>query len=225
MNFNKIKLVVYTFFLTYIYGFKLQKVFLPHEKKKLRLEYSKILFSKLNISIKIENKDKIPLSGPYLIFSNHRSILDPLIIDIALEESTIFGYWVSKKELYNSIVFGKAVQSGGCIRVDREDTKNHMFFSEIKDVLHRGNSISIFPEGTRNKTDTDLLEFKKGINIIAIKNKLPMLPIYIKTNSADIQESALMNNKKNREIIVVIGDPIHYSEKHIEENYRTMFNI
>lgn len=216
---------MYTFFLTNIYGFKLQKVSTSHEKKKLRLEYTKILFSKLNITITIENQDKLPLAGPYLIFSNHRSVIDPLILDVALEESTMFGFWIAKKELYNSIFFGNAVRNGGCVRLDREKNQSNMFFSEIKDVLHKGNSISIFPEGTRNKTDKDLLEFKKGLNIIAIKNKLPMLPIHIKSNSANILQEALLNNKIKRKITVTIGDPIHYSEKHIEERYRTMFKL
>lgn len=216
---------MYSFFLTNRYGFKLKKVPNYLDKKQLRLEYAELLLSKLNISVRVENQNKIPKSGQYLIFSNHRSIIDPLVIDIALKDSGIFGVWIAKKELYNSLFFRNAVRNGGCIRLDRENNQSSMLFTEIKEVLNSGSSISIFPEGTRNKTDQDLLAFKKGFHIIALKNKLPMLPIYIKSNTADTLQEALLNNQNRREITVTIGDPIDYSDKHIKRRYQTMFGL
>jgi 1-acyl-sn-glycerol-3-phosphate acyltransferase len=226
LNFNKIKYLIYGFFLTRKYGRKLQYIPEHIEKKRVRLEYSKIFFSKLNIQIIIENKEKIPLDGQYLIFSNHRSILDPLAIDIVLQESTIFGLWIAKKELYNSLLFGTAVSNGGCIRLDREEKDTKIFFTDIKDGLAHGSSICIFPEGTRNKSKKDLLEFKNGVRIIAIKNKLSLLPIYIKSNASKVLQQALLDNSIQREITIVVGDIISYSEKNdLETSYRKMFNL
>ncbi len=226
VNFNKIKYLTYGFSLTKKYGKRLQYIPEPIEKKRVRLEYSKILFSKLNIHVNIENKEKIPDEGQYLIFANHRSILDPLAIDIVLEESTIFGLWVAKKELYDSLLFGAAVKNGGCIRLDREEKNTKTFFSDIKNGLAQGSSICIFPEGTRNKTQKDLLPFKNGIRIIAIKNKLALLPIYIKDNASKVLNEALVDNSIQREITIVVGDVIPYTDKsNLENSYRTMFNL
>ena len=226
MNLNKIKYLIYGFFLTRKYGNKLQNTSNPMEKKRLRLEYAKIFFSKLNIIVTIENKEKIPSKGQYLIFSNHRSILDPLAIDIILEKSTIFGLWVAKKELFDSPMLGKAVTHGGCIQLDREEKDTKLFFSDIKEGLSNGSSICIFPEGTRNKTNKDLLEFKNGVRIIAIKNKLSLLPIYIKSNASEVLEQALLDNSIQREITIVVGDIISHTDKRdLETSYRAMFNL
>ena len=226
LNLNKIKYLIYGFVLTHKYANKLQNNSDPIEKKRLRLEYSKIFFSNLNIHIKIKNKEKIPLNGQYLIFSNHRSILDPLAIDIVLKDSKVFGLWVAKKELYNSLLFGKAVRNGGCIRLDRENNNTTLFLSDIKNGLSVGCSICIFPEGTRNKTKKDLLEFKNGLRIIAIKNKLPLLPMYIKSNASETLDKALHDNSIQREITIIIGDIIDYSDKSdLESTYRSRFNL
>ena len=53
---------------------------MSEEKKALRIEYSEVLLSKLNISVEVLNKEKLPKDGNYLLVSNHRSIIDPLIV-------------------------------------------------------------------------------------------------------------------------------------------------
>lgn len=225
MNYNQIKQLSSAFLLTNHYGFRLRKLPDPTDKKRLRLEYSQILLSRLNISVKVENAEKLPLDGQYLLFSNHRSIIDPLIIDIALKESKIFGLWVSKKELYDSLFFGMAVRNGGCVRVDREENNMSLFFSDIKNGLAEGSSIFIFPEGTRNKTSRDILEFKNGFRAIALKNRLPMLPVYIKIDTGKVLEKALKDSTENQEVTIVIGDAIDYKTKDPVTTYCTMFGV
>jgi len=110
LNYNQIKQLAYALFLTNRYGFRLRNFPDPMDKKRLRLEYSQKLLRRLNISVRVENADKLPKEGQYLLFSNHRSIIDPLVIDIALKDTGIFGLWVAKKELYNSLFFGMAIR-------------------------------------------------------------------------------------------------------------------
>ena len=226
LNYNQISQFVYALFLTNRYGFQLRKIPDPMEKKRLRLEYSQKLLDRLNISIKVENPEKLPKEGQYLLFSNHRSIIDPLVIDIALKETGIFGLWVAKKELYNSPFFGMAIRHGGCVRVDREKHQTGHFFSEIKKGLEQGSSIFIFPEGTRNKSEEALLPFKDGLRIIAIKNRLPMLPVYIRTHTGEVLGRALKEKHIQQEVTIVIGDTISYKEKRDPEAiYREMFGL
>jgi len=225
LTLNKIRQLSYAFFLTNSYGFRLSKAPDPIDKKRLRLEYSQVLLSKLNLRVNIENSEKLPLDGQYLLFSNHRSVIDPLVIDIAFKDSKIFGLWVSKKELYDSPFFGMAVRHGGCVRVDREENDMSLLLSDVKNGLAEGSSIFIFPEGTRNKTSKDLLEFKNGFRAIALKNRLPMLPVYIKTNSDKVLQNTLRDSSEAQEITIVIGDIIDYKSKNPEAEYRAMFGL
>lgn len=226
MNLKQISIAIYATYLTNKYGFKLKKVKTTKEKIDLRREYSQVLLSKLNISVKVINKENIPTEGKYLLVSNHRSIIDPLIIELALKDSSIYGFWVSKKELYNSLFFGTFTRNANSILLDREAANMSSFFKDTKEVVASGNSIFIFPEGTRNKENTPLSSFKDGARLIALKNRLPLLPVFIRTNANEILKDAINNRTKDLEIEIQIGEIIDYKDKApLEENYRKMFNI
>ena len=226
MNLKQISIAIYATYLTNKYGLKLKKTKTKSEKRKLRIEYSNTLLNKLNISIEVINKQNIPKDGKYLLISNHRSIIDPLIIEIALQESNIYGFWVSKKELYNSLFFGTFTRNANSILLDREASNMSSFFKDTKEVVNNGDSIFIFPEGTRNKENTPLSTFKDGARLIALKNRLPILPVFIKTNANEILKDAINNRTKNLKIQIDIGQTIDYKDKTpLEENYRKLFNI
>ena len=226
MNLKQISIAIYATYLTNKYGFKLKKVKTTKEKIDLRREYSQVLLSKLNISVKVINKKNIPTEGKYLLVSNHRSIIDPLIIELALKDSSIYGFWVSKKELYNSLFFGTFTRNANSILLDREAANMSSFFKDTKEVVASGNSIFIFPEGTRNKENTPLSSFKDGARLVALKNRLPILPVFIRTNANEVLKDAINNRTKGLEIEIEIGEIIDYKDKTpLEENYRKLFNI
>lgn len=226
MTFNAIKQFLYGLYLTNSFGYRLSKTNDSIEKKRLRLGYSQAQLNSLKINVKIDNEDKLPIDGQYLVVVNHRSIIDPPITEVALKETNIFGPWISKKELYNSFFFGLFVRNAGSILLDREKNQMLGFFAEIKESVKRGESIFIFPEGTRNKTDESLTSFKEGSRIIALKNRLPILPLYIQTNTAIILKKALDNPTLEQTITVVVGDLIDYKNKiPLEENYRELFSL
>ena len=196
------------------------------KKKRLRLGYSQAQLDTLHISLKIENQDKLPQNGQYLVVINHKSIIEPPIVEVVLKETEIFGPWISKKELYNSFFFGLFVRNAGSILLDREKSQMSGFFADIKKAVKRGESIFIFPEGTRNKTDKQLTAFKEGSRIIALKNRLPILPLYIKTDADKSLQNALGDSNLEQEVTIVIGDIIDYRDKtNLEVLYREMFSL
>lgn len=220
-------MAIYATCLTNYYGFKLKIAKDTQEKKSLRVQYAKRLLNKLNLHVKIINEEKLPQDGQFLLVSNHRSVIDPLIVELTVEHTSLFGHWISKKELYNSFFFGLFVRNGGSVLLDRDSTQMGGFFTDIKRCVKAGDSIYIFPEGTRNKTESELGEFKEGSRIIAVKNRLPLLPIFIRSQANDALMSALKDEKKPRTIEVEIGDIIDYKDKSmsLEEAYKKQFKI
>jgi 1-acyl-sn-glycerol-3-phosphate acyltransferase len=226
MNLNKIKLAIYALFLTNKFGFKLKNIPQPLDKKRVRLEYAETLLAKLKISVEVKNREKLPLDGQFLLMSNHRGIIDPLIVELALKETSIYGLWISKKQLYNSPFFGVFVRNGGAVLLDREKSQMGGFFSDIKSHTKEGSSIFIFPEGTRNKSEKSLIGFKEGFRIIALKNRLPILPVFIRTHTDEVLGTSLNDKHANQVVSIEIGDMIDYKEKrNIEELYKEMFGI
>ena len=225
MTLHSIKMGIYSLLLTNYYGLKLKKVTTQEEKKRLRFDYSETLLKKLKIAVEVKNQERL-IDGQYLILSNHRGIIDPLILEIALEKSNIYGVWVSKKELYNSPFFGIFVRNAGSILLDREKSQMSGFFADVKEAVKEGASVFIFPEGTRNKTKEKLLEFKEGFRIIALKNRLPILPVFIRTQTHEALSNALADKKLEQTITIEIGELIDYKERgNIQEIYEEMFNI
>ena len=216
----------YATYLTNKFGFLLKNEKNKEKKMLLRTEYSKTLFNKLKLNVNVINKEKLPEDGKYLLISNHRSIVDPLIIETALKDTKIRGFWIAKKELYNSFFFGMFTRNAGSILLDREAKNMTPFFKDIKEVTKAENSIYIFPEGTRNKEDTPLSSFKEGARIIALKNRLAILPVYIRTNANEILKEAINKRTKELTIDIEIGELIDYKDKtSLEDNYRNIFNL
>jgi len=227
LSLNQIKIAFYSLFLTNKFGLKLRKVRDAGEVTKLRLEYSEVLLSRLNISVETKGTEKIHQGGQYLILSNHRSIIDPLIVEIALKNKGVNGSWIAKKELYNSFFFGIFVRNAGCILLDRDMKQVWSFFKDIKTKVAQGHSICTFPEGSRNKGDATLSGFKKGPEIIAMKNRLQILPVFIKTKSNDVLMESIKNNTKDLKVTVEIGDLIDCKDRSrtLEESYKHRFNL
>ena len=227
MTLNQIKSALYALILTNKYGFILRKTNDPVEITRLRLQYSEVLLSKLNIGVEVIGKEKIEQGGQYLILSNHRSIIDPLVVEIAFKNKGIHSFWIAKKELFNSFFFGTFTRNSGSILLDRESSQMGSFFNDIKATLKLGHSISVFPEGSRNKGDTPLAEFKKGSQIIAVKNRLQMLPVFIKTNTNEVLMESLKYNTKDLRVTIEIGDLIDYKDRSrtLEEAYKHQFNL
>jgi len=216
---------IYALGLTNFYGFRLRNVTDPLEKKRIRLQYAETLLEKLNISVEVKNQERLE-NGQYLIISNHRGIIDPLILELALKESSIFGLWIAKKELYNSPFFGLFVRNGGSILLDREKSQMSGFFADAKKAVTEGSSIFIFPEGTRNKSEASLIEFKEGFRIIALKNRLPILPVFIRTHTNKALGDALNDKNVKQTITIEIGELIDYKERgDIQGIYEEMFGL
>jgi len=227
MTFNQLKIAIYATYLTNIYGYKLKKVSTAKEKKRLRTEYSQKLLSKLNVEIKVINEQNIPKDGKYLLISNHRTIIDPTIIEVATKNSDIFGHWIAKKELYNSFFFGMFVRSAGTVLLDRESSQMSGFFKDIRRVVKAGDSIYIFPEGTRNQSEKPLTEFKGGAEKIAKLNKIDILPAYIKNRADNILYDAIKDSSTHRVIEIEFGELISYKDNidSIEDLYKQRFKI
>ncbi len=225
MNLKQIRMAIYSLYLTNKYGLKLKKAKTNADKKKLRCEYARLILSRLNIEVVVSGLEKINPDGQYVLLSNHRSIIDPCIIEETLKDTNILALWVSKKELYYSFFFGLFVRNGGSVLLDRSSKQISQFLMAVKEGLSSGASIAVFPEGTRNKQGTDLVEFKNGPQVIAIKNKLPLLPVHIKTNSNEILHMAINKRKRGLCIEVEIGDAIEYGDRtmSLENLYRSRF--
>ncbi len=76
--------------------------------------------------------------------------------------------------------------------------------------IRGGINIIIFPEGTRSE-DGSLLPFKKGVFTLALRAKVPILPVGISGSSQLQPKGSFIPNKKGV-IYIRIGKPIETAQ-------------
>jgi len=124
---------------------------------------------------KIEGKENLPSDSEGVLYlANHTSYLDILTLSAFLNRG--FKY-VSKIEVLDIPIIGWAMQMAGHIAVRRNNRDSQV--KTVTDTIHalkNGNSVCMFPEGTRTKTGR-LNTFKKGSFVIAKKAGARIVPI------------------------------------------------
>lgn len=123
----------------------------------------------------IFKKTKNIPKGRAIFICNHKSNIDPIILILSTWRKQFF---LAKKELFKNKFLKLVMKIANAIPIDRGKTD----LSAIKkgiNVLNKGNVLTIFPEGTRNKTESELSEVKAGAALFAIKTKTPIVPIWI----------------------------------------------
>ena len=110
----------------------------------------------------------------YVVVSNHPSTIDIFTHIHCLPVSIRF---LTKAELFKIPIFGSVLRILGLPKVDRNKTDKTDIYKSIEEVVRNKYSIMVFSEGTRSKSEKDLLPFKKGAAWIAINYQLPILPV------------------------------------------------
>ncbi len=135
--------------------------------------------------------------GACVYISNHYTFLDPAYVAATTWEGIHF---IGKKSIVNAPLIGAIAKKAKMIPVSRDGNDVRALLDCFK-CLKNNEKIAIFPEGTRNKTGVELQTFKHGAAVMAIKAKVPVIPI--------------MMYKKPRFFRcthILIGDPIELTE-------------
>ena len=139
-----------------------------------------LLANRVNVSV--EGLGHLREEGPYIFMSNHQGSYD---IFALLGHLPFQFKWLAKKELFSIPLFGWAMAAAGYISIDREGTRKTVeAMNDAARKIREGMSVVIFPEGSRSP-DGSIQPFKKGGFTLAIKSKVPIVPIAI-NGSRDI---------------------------------------
>jgi 1-acyl-sn-glycerol-3-phosphate acyltransferase len=131
------------------------------------------------IKVALEGTEHIQRRRAAVYAVNHASNVEPPIIFDTLHELFPRLRIVYKAELRKLPVLVRAFDLAGFVPLQRGNPEQSLpAIDGAVAALNEGNSFLIFPEGTRSRTG-DLLPFKKGGFILAIKGQSPVVPIAI----------------------------------------------
>ncbi len=156
-----------------------------------------------HIPIQVEGLEHLQPGQAYVYAANHRSNFDIFALISILPGRFL---WVAKKSLFHVPVLGLALTRMGSISVDRENLRSAVqSLDQATATVKSGVSMVIFPEGTRTPS-RELLPFKKGVFIMAMKAEQPIVPVSI-SGTRFIQPRETIRIKPGP-IKVVISPPI-----------------
>ena len=146
----------------------------------LRFVQAELRFGVFLSGAKIEyvGRENMPKKGEAVVYiSNHRGFFDIMSTYPVFKDCTGF---IAKKEMRTWPLIGWWMSSVYCLFLDRKDRRQGIAtILEGVEYVKKGISMYIFPEGTRSKTEGEMLPFKHGSFKLATKAGAPIVPIAI----------------------------------------------
>lgn len=115
------------------------------------------------------------MQPPYIIMANHRSFADPMALAIKVKKYEI--RFIGKRELAHGRLKSWLFSGLHMILVSRHAT-DMAAMRQCMQTLKEGHILGIFPEGTRHQPEM-MQEVESGTAIIALRARVPLLPVYI----------------------------------------------
>lgn len=161
----------------------------------------------------VTGTENIPTDRAVLFVGNHRSMLDIVLAARLIPFPVGF---ISKIELEKIPLLRMQMRDINCLFLDRKDDRKALkTILKAIELIKGGQSMFIFPEGTRSKEEGKLLPFHAGSFKIATKAKAPIVPVTI-VGTGDILEDHFPKLKRVP-VAIEFGEPIETASLSREE--------
>ncbi|MBR2908447.1 MAG: 1-acyl-sn-glycerol-3-phosphate acyltransferase [Clostridia bacterium] len=161
-----------------------------------------VLPVKFILNIRVRGRENIPKdTTAYMICSNHVCWIDPIIICAGFRQKI---HIMAKKELFKIPVLAQLIRALGAYPIDRSGGNTGTIKATIR-MLQDGDSVCVFPQGTRRRGQTIAeTPLKPGAAMISLKAGVPIIPVRIKMKGDRYRPF-----RKNE---LIIGRPITVEE-------------
>ena len=185
---------------------------LPFDRRRVLLHHFTCFWASIYTwcnpvwSVRVHGREKIRPGVSYVMVANHLSLVDIFVLFRLFRHFK----WVSKIENFKLPFIGWNMHLNRYIPLRRGDRDSVVQMLDMcRSTLEQGNSIMMFPEGTRSKTG-ELKAFKPGAFELAKSCGRPVLPIVIRGSFEALPKKGFTIRPARIEVHVL--DPIEDSE-------------
>ncbi len=164
----------------------------------------KLLF-KICFRLEARGLENLPKTGNFILAANHTSYLDGFAVILSLPFAEFRNlYSLGLSEFFTGPVKGRFAKLAHVIPIDSSAYLSRALQISAY-VMRNGRSLIVFPEGGRSAAGT-LLEFRKGVGILAAEMGAPAVPVSIRGAFEALPKGAVL--PKCRKITVAFGRPL-----------------
>ncbi len=164
--------------------------------------WSWLILATTGAEVTSDGVGRLTPGGTYIFVSNHQSIYDIPIIFATLPFQLRI---IAKESLGRFPFLGWHLRWTGHMLVDRTNPERAKIFDQWSQLVARGVSLIVFPEGTRS-IDGRVARFKGGSFLLAIQAALPIVPVSV-SGSRHVMLKGRMMTCPGR-VTVVVHEPI-----------------
>lgn len=153
--------------------------------------------------------ENVPMTGPVILASNHRSFVDSVVIPLTAPRQVAF---LAKAEYFTGTgvkgwISREWFTGVGSIPVNRDDPRAAQQSLDLAlEHLRGGGAFGIYPEGTRSR-DGRLYRGRTGVAWLALEAGCPIVPVALQ-GTQDIQPVGAKIPRRAK-VRVEFGTPIH----------------
>lgn len=174
--------------------------------------WARFLLAAAGIRVTVQGIENIPAKETVLFVSNHQGNFDIPVLFSCLNRPIGF---LAKVELAKIPVIRSWMPKLGCVFIDRANLRQSVkAVQNCVEVLKGGQSMVIFPEGTRSR-GPQMGEFKKGSLRLVEKVNVPIVPVSINGtyNAFEANNSRI----RSAQVMLKISPPVEYQALSAEE--------
>ena len=159
--------------------------------------------------ITIHNPQNLNTLKPAIYVSSHQSSIDFVLLGSMIENFAT----ISNHPISDLPIFMKIPRLVGVFYMEKLNPNAAItVFNRLTKALENGTNVFIFPEGTRNYSDT-LLQFQKGAFRLSVDNQVPVVPVIIDGTGRIVSKgSNVTKTSQATDIDVSFLDPIYPQE-------------
>ena len=137
-----------------------------------------------------------------VIVANHRCSVDPFFIQLAAGRRV---HWMVAGEYCKHVLFGPLLKLLQVIPTNRGGVDSKAIKMAIR-YCSEGRFVGMFPEGRINRTDQPLLTVRPGAALVAMRAKVPLVPIWVEgaPSGPEVWSPVLLSAR----VRIRVGEPI-----------------
>jgi len=165
---------------------------------------TRVLFRAWGLRIQLVGADRVPLSGPVVLASNHVSFLDFTLVGLAASPRRV--RFLARHDVFAHPVAGRFLRAMRHVPVDREAPA--AAYLAARRLLVQGEAVGVFPEAGISQA-YDVRAVMPGAVALAAATGAPLVPVAIWGPQRVATARRPTDLTRGRPVSINVGAPVH----------------